>query len=86
MNNYYLKFESKEQYESALGESEWPIETSFIFPVITEETGETLTDDEGDEYPEVVRKDGFFINTLGEYPESLKEFEVTVDNPQYKWA
>lgn len=86
MQPHHLKFESKEQYEEIIDGVEWPVKTSVIYPVLTELTGKTLTDDEGNEYPEVVRKEGFFINCLGDYPDCLAEYVAEVTTPSVKWS
>jgi hypothetical protein len=49
-----------------------------IIGTIYKETGVTLTDAEGNEYPEMKEVEGFFVNTLPEFmSEELKPFIVT---------
>jgi hypothetical protein len=86
MTPHYLKFESKEQYLSLLGDDEFPAETSVVFPVLSEPTGNTLTDENGEDYPEYIIKAGYHVNVLGDYPASLAEYEIEVDTPSVKWA
>ena len=86
MKQHFLKFDSKEQYEQLILGVQWPIETSVIFPVISELAAETPTNEEGEVYKETRRKDGFFLNCLGDYPEILSGFEIEVENPSYIWA
>lgn len=44
--------------------------------IIYRPTGETLTDSEGNEYPEMAPLDGYHVNIRGELPESLSAYNV----------
>jgi hypothetical protein len=61
--------------------------------VIYEPTGETLTDDEGNEYPETAPLDGYHLNirllndTMREAVEAIEaEYGLTPNSPSRVWA
>ncbi len=97
MNDYYLKSANKEEFEAALDAGgfieEWglelPVGTALdIIGVIRAATGNTLTDEDGFEYPEMEPVPGYHANYRGdELPEALAELEIPApDNPVRVWA
>lgn len=58
-----------------------------IIGVIFKPTGNTLTDDEGVEYPEMAPLEGFHANVRAEAPvEALEAYRVYPENPVRVWA
>ena len=57
-----------------------------IVGTIYRPTGNTLTDDEGNEYPEQAALDGFHVNIRAEAPiEELESFRVYPNAPARTW-
>jgi hypothetical protein len=57
-----------------------------IVGTIYRPTGNTLTDDEGNEYPEQAALDGFHVNIRAEAPiEELESFRVYPNAPARVW-
>jgi hypothetical protein len=57
-----------------------------IVGTIYRPTGNTLTDDEGNEYPEQVELDGYHANVRADAPiEELEAYRVYPNNPRRVW-
>ena len=70
-----IAFESRAKYPN-----------TDIIGVIYRPTGNTLTDDEGNEYPEQEAIDGFHVNVRAEAPiEELESFRVYPNAPARTW-
>lgn len=61
-----------------------------VLPTLHEPTGETLTDGEGNEYPEMAPVPGYHVNALvssgDSLPEELQALVITPNTPKVKWA
>jgi len=97
MNDYYLKAESKEAFDAALGAAGFATEFGTIVPqghaldvigVIREATGEMLTSEDGIVYPELAPVPGWHVNYRGEaLPAELQPFEIDAPStPVRVWA
>jgi hypothetical protein len=47
-------------------------------------TGTMLTDEEGNEYPEMADVGGWHVNMRGELPESIAPYKITVTGTPYR--
>ena len=57
-----------------------------LIGTIYQPTGNTLTDDEGNEYPEQVALDGYHANVRADAPiEELEAYRVYPNNPRRVW-
>lgn len=96
--DYNLKTESEEEMLDVLakvfdldGEGNLITSTAsgdaVLLPDLSKPTGVMLTDDEGNEYPEYVKLDGFHANARMRVPNKLLEsIAIQVDTPIVKFA
>jgi hypothetical protein len=55
-----------------------------IIGPIYKATGTMLTNEEGNEYPEMADVGGWHVNMRGELPESIKPYKITVSGTPYR--
>ena len=91
MTTYFLKFSDKDAAKEAL--SDFINNPSAHYAVeldvpVTESTGATLTDDDGNEYEETARVPGYHVNlrlldsAYEEQVEALSQYQVSPVTPQ----
>jgi hypothetical protein len=105
MKPIYLKFPSEAIANEALNESvpvafdeageptEYATRPKYVhidtIGVMYEATGNMLTDDEGNTFPEMSPMDGWHVNVLlapGEDEDALTPYSVTPESPRRVWA
>lgn len=93
MNDYYLKASGESEMMAALTAAGATSGRSHdyaldVIGTVYEPTGQTLTDSEGIEYPEMEAQDGWHVNYRGEaLPAELQPFEIDAPStPVRVWA
>lgn len=92
MQKIYLKFETLEECETIIATTEYDVndrKTFFHWGELAKETGETLQDSDGNDYPEMTPVTGhhvdMYIEDDSELPSELTAYQVsTPDNPVHK--
>lgn len=97
-HDYHLRTETKEEMLDTLvkvfgvDEEENLIASNnlgdvALLPFLSKKTGKVLTDDEGNDYPEYVKVEGFHANARMRSPNRLLEsISIQVDTPIVKFA
>jgi len=90
MIDLHLKFDSEAEATAVLYDDETPRYRNIdTIGLIYKPTGTTLTDGEGNEYPEMAAIPGWHVNVRlmdGEDAEPLEAYRVQVANPMRVWA
>lgn len=97
MNDFYLKADNKAAFDAALDAAGFVTEFGIALPAgdsldvigtIRQPTGNTLTDAEGFDYPEMEAVPGYHANYRGEsLPAELQPFEIDAPStPVRVWA
>jgi hypothetical protein len=84
--DYYLKFDSKEQFEAI----QIIAETITVVGNVYVPTGQMLTDEEGNEYPETTATEGYYVNVRSKQALSTELIQyVYIPEPDFpirRWA
>lgn len=84
MKDYFLRAENEEAMNEALEAAQLPDNTSIdVIGIIYEETGETLVDSDGIEYPETAPVNGWHVNIRTIKPLTQEQLNVlpVIDKP-----
>jgi|11BtaG_2_1085332.scaffolds.fasta_scaffold33597_2 hypothetical protein len=77
MNKYFLKFEDEQAFLDAISETSYNADNETMFMrwgELAKETGNTLTDNEGNEYPEMIPVLGYHVDMYLEDDEIVDSF------------
>jgi len=92
MQKIYLKFDNEVAFVDAIANTDYVITDDKTFQIhtgLSKETGATLTDSNGNEYPEMIYIPGFHVDCYMEedvpLPDALSSFVIsTPANPVHK--